>query len=306
MAPSISVLMPVYNAERYVSEALGSILNQTYHNFEFLIIDDGSTDRSLAILQDYAGADNRIHLTSRPNTGYVVALNEMLRLARGQFIARMDSDDRAEAHRFRRQLEFLETHPAHVAVGSRVLLIDPDGCPIREFREAMTHEEVDHAHMHNCSGAVICHPTAMMRRQAVIEVGGYRPEAEPAEDVDLFLRLAEIGKLEVLSDVLLQYRLHFDSVSLSRRREQLEKIQRAAIEARQRRGLPPLQLGDSAAVPAPSMTSERSDTRHRLWAWWALGAHNNATARKHALKAVAKNPFSWSNAKCLLCTLRGY
>src|SRR5271157_5690501 len=90
--PILSVLMPVYNAERYVAEAVESILTQTFRDFEFLIIDDGSTDSSGAILRRYAERDPRIWLLSRPNTGYVVALNELLGLARGELLARMDAD----------------------------------------------------------------------------------------------------------------------------------------------------------------------------------------------------------------------
>src|SRR4051812_8466576 len=90
-APRVSVVMPVYNAERYITEAVQSILDQTFTDFEFLIVDDGSTDGSRAILERHAASDERIKLVSRPNTGYLVALNEMLGRARGEYVARMDA-----------------------------------------------------------------------------------------------------------------------------------------------------------------------------------------------------------------------
>ena len=126
-APLISVCMPVYNAKRYLGEAVESILSQTFRDFEFLIIDDGSTDRSLAILQRYAAQDARIRLSSEPNAGYVVRLNEMLHQARGDLIARMDADDVALPERFARQVEFLRSHPEVDVVGGAHENIDSKG-----------------------------------------------------------------------------------------------------------------------------------------------------------------------------------
>src|SRR5512135_2066099 len=142
-APAVSVMMPVYNAQRYVAEAIESILAQTFTDFEFLIIDDGSTDGSLPILERYARRHDRIRLISRANTGYLVALNEMLGIARGEFIARMDADDIALPERFERQLCYLADHPGCVMVGSRVIIIGPDGSPLTIMGEALTHEEID-------------------------------------------------------------------------------------------------------------------------------------------------------------------
>src|SRR5688572_25828901 len=110
--------MPVYNAERFVAQTVDCILAQTHRDFEFIIIDDGSTDRSLEILQDYARRDQRIRLLSRPNTGYVIALNEALELVRGPLIARMDADDLCSPKRFELQVERMGQEPHLVALGS--------------------------------------------------------------------------------------------------------------------------------------------------------------------------------------------
>ena len=145
--PLISVCMPVYNAERYIAEAVESILAQTYRDFEFIIIDDGSTDRSLAILERYAAQDVRIWLSSRPNAGLVVRLNEMAAEARSDVIAQMHADDIAMPERFARQFDFLNAHPEVVVVGCRTLAIDSDGDPLAEFCTIQDHEEIDLAHI---------------------------------------------------------------------------------------------------------------------------------------------------------------
>ncbi len=126
---NVSVIMPVYNGERYLEAAVESILNQTFSDFEFIITDDGSTDTSLALLRRYANRDPRIRLISRPNTGYVKALIEAVPLAKGKYIARMDADDISLPERFERQVRFLEQNPDYAVVGSKVLLIDSDGAP---------------------------------------------------------------------------------------------------------------------------------------------------------------------------------
>ena len=141
--PLISVCMAVYNAERYVAEAVESILNQTFGDFEFLILDDGSTDGSLDILRRYAERDPRIRLTSRPNQGLVASLNELVDQARGEFIARMDADDVSLPERFQREVDYLRDHPECVLVGSRVRLIDPDGDPLCDWCTMQEHEAID-------------------------------------------------------------------------------------------------------------------------------------------------------------------
>jgi glycosyltransferase involved in cell wall biosynthesis len=215
-SPQISVLMPVYNAERYLDEAVQSILGQTFADFEFIIIDDGSTDGSLKILRGYEARDARIRLISRPNTGFCIALSESVSLARGEFIARMDSDDSSLPDRFEHQIAFLRSHPNVVAVGGEVSWVDQDGDVIRNFCAGHTHEELDAAQMRGVSG-VITHPAVMLRRYALLEIGGYRNELEPAEDFDLFLRLAEHGRLANLDRLVLRYRIHAASCGGRRR-----------------------------------------------------------------------------------------
>ncbi len=299
--PTVSVLMPVYNAEKFINEAVESILNQTFSEFEFIIINDGSTDQSEAILKDFQKRDQRVKVISGPNKGYSTRLNEGLGYAKGDYIARMDADDIALPERFAKQVAFLEDHPNYVAVGSRTLLIDEEGLAIMPFSEQTSHEEIDAAHMTGRGGS-ISHPSVMLRRETLQSVGGYRENMEPAEDLDLFLRLAEIGKLANLPDLLLKYRLHPKSVGHSRRLEQQKAAMIAVIEAHRRRGLTP------PSIP-PSIPDENEDSvseLHYRWTWWALGAGNVETARKHAFLALRKKPVSPQSWKVLACALRGY
>jgi glycosyltransferase involved in cell wall biosynthesis len=297
--PLISVLLPVYNAERYVTEAVESILRQTFGDFELIALDDGSTDGSLANLRRCAESDARMRLISRPNTGLVDALNELLSNARGEFVARMDADDVARPERFALQLSHLRSHPACVALGTQALFIDPDGCPIFEFMQHFSHEEVERALLRPEIG--ILHPTVMMRRAAVERVGGYRHGYRHVEDLDLFLRLAEIGTLANLRKVLLDYRVHTGSVSHSHTVEQSESGLKAVTHALQRRG-----AGPTDVLQPPVSRPETVSELHRKWAWWALGARNLGTARKHALRAFVKGPAHLENWRVLACSVRGH
>lgn len=132
--PFVSAIMPVFNAERFVAEAVESILRQSYELFELLVIDDGSTDGSRVILEHYAQLDGRIKLSSGPNRGVVAARNALHQLARGEFIAVMDADDVALPERFERQVACLADHPEIAVLGSQVMAIDDEGDPLCRFR----------------------------------------------------------------------------------------------------------------------------------------------------------------------------
>src|SRR5215212_2827767 len=141
--PTISVVMPVYNTEAYIAQAVESILKQTFADFEFIILDDGSSDRSFHIIQQYAENDERIRLFPLEHQGYVNLLRRGLAMCRGEFVARMDSDDVSMPQRFEKQVEFLRMNPDYVAVGSKVQLIDPYGSSIEVPPHKLTHEEID-------------------------------------------------------------------------------------------------------------------------------------------------------------------
>jgi glycosyltransferase involved in cell wall biosynthesis len=298
-SPAVSVLLPVYNGIRHLHAALDSILNQTLRDFEFIIIDDGSTDGSAEVLREYAQAESRIRLVSRPNKGLTVTLNEGVAMANAQLLARMDADDIAMPERLEKQVAYLREHSDCVLVGSAVLVIDPDGLPICQMCSEQTHEEIDHAHLNR--GWPMVHPVVMMRTAAIRRIGGYRDQYDTLEDLDLFLRLAEIGKLANLPHVLLKYRQHFSSVTHRRYELQMQIRQAIFDETYARRAV---------AAPPPMVTTNAGPRhryqQHRSWAWAALKAGNVGTARKHALATIRKAPWRVDSWKVLACAWRGY
>jgi len=297
-APQVSVVMPVYNAQRYLAEALQSVLSQTFTDFELIVVDDGSKDESLSIIKRVAGRDPRLKLISRPNTGIVGALTDGIEAARAEVIARMDADDVCLPQRFERQVEFLRNHPDHCLVGSRVTLIDPDGLPIGTWATQTTHEEIDQAHLDRRWPVV--HPTVMMRRAAVMAVGGYRKQYNTLEDLDLFLRLAEHGRLANVPEVLLLYRQHFGSTCFERTGTMNDIRERIFKETYERRGMT-VDVPEDAYRAAPR--SKHSEATR--WAWMALKEGHVATSRKYARLVIAARPASLESWRLLYCALRG-
>jgi glycosyltransferase involved in cell wall biosynthesis len=208
-APQISVVMPVYNGEAFLGPAVESILAQTCRDFEFLIIDDGSTDGTPAILREFEARDPRVRVLCQEHGGLVAALNAGVAAARAPLIARMDADDVSTPERFALQLAYLQAHPECVVLGTAMEVVDPDGAPIYTQPSESSHETlVRNLLMLNPEAkGGMAHPTVMMRREAVLAVGGYRTDYD-VEDIDLWLRLAERGRLANLPEICLQYRLH--------------------------------------------------------------------------------------------------
>jgi hypothetical protein len=282
---TVSVLMAVFNGEEYLSAAIESILRQTFTDFEFLVLDDGSTDSTLRILRRYAEHDRRLRVITRRNEGLVASLNELLGLARGDFVARMDADDVALPERFAMQVRFLRDHSEVVCVGGSVDIIDEKGRLLQTLHYPIQDEEVQEG---NLSGhTAICHPAAMMRREALLRVRGYDDDFRFAEDLDLWLRLGEIGKLANLEDTVLRYRFHGASVSEQESLRQLDVARAACERACQRRGV---QREFSALPwrPGPSRTSRHE---HLLTCgWWAWQNGQLRTAAIYALRALRERP----------------
>jgi glycosyltransferase involved in cell wall biosynthesis len=294
--------MPVYNGERYLRPALDSILAQTFADFELIAVDDGSRDASLPTLREYEAKDSRVRVVSRANTGIVGALNDGLDAARGELIARMDADDISLPQRLEKQVAFLRANPDHVLVGSQVMLIDPEGadlCPKRDTE--FTHDRIDSAHLNHRWPLV--HPTVLMRKSALDAVGRYRTKYQWLEDLDLFLRLAEVGKLSSVPDVLLRYRLHTGSVCHTHEADQDAIRPALYAEVYQRRGMtaPAAQqreAGDGRSLGEPGV-------RDRVWGWWALIGGNVKTARKYAFRALRSTPLDMESWRLMYCAIRG-
>lgn len=286
--PRISVVMPVYNAERYVAAAVESILSQTFTDFEFLVFDDGSTDGSLGVLEKFACADGRLQVFSQQHRGHVPWLNEGIRRAKGEFVARMDADDVSRPIRFERQLKYLQSNTDCVAVGCDLLVIDPEGDPVMTVCHDIDHDVIE-AKLLQGEHGVISHPSVMMSRSALLAVGGYREEYEPVEDFDLWFRLAEVGKLANLQEVLFNYRQHGKNVVFTQTDRQKRLVDPIVAQARRRRSLPPLTHSVWNYEPPSAIQ------RHRIWAWQAAGSGYFCTAHKHAVIALRMAPFSPSS-----------
>jgi glycosyltransferase involved in cell wall biosynthesis len=287
--PKISVVMPVYNGEKLLREAIQSILAQTFRDFELLICDDGSTDNTHAVAEEFVRADTRVRLVKSQHIGLEKILNLGLQEAQGEFIARMDADDIALPDRFTKQIEFLQNHPEVVAVGGQVVVIDETGLPLHVWNMPQEHREIDDNHICGRNVAIV-HPTVMMRRAAVSKAGGYRGRVE---DIDLWLRLAEQGKLANLPDVVLKYRRISTSYSAGGHGTAAE-FTKVATEARLRRGLPL----DKLEMPIWTRTNGGPETRpssysllsDRCHAHFVLGEKREA--RRCAMKMLLLRPFS--------------
>lgn len=203
-APRVSVAMSVYNNAPHLALAIESVLAQTMGDFEFLIVNDGSTDGSAEIIDRFAAADSRVRPIHQPNAGLIASLNRMVDEARAPLIARMDGDDICLPERFARQVAFLDSHPDFGVVGTWTHGIDEDGSPTPDIDDHPTSYEGFLAAMEK--GPLLCHPSVMMRRDVVRAVGGYHAAFKHCEDYDLWLRLAEHTKLCSLPERLIRYR----------------------------------------------------------------------------------------------------
>lgn len=299
--PIISVVMPVFNGGIHLAKAVDSIISQTFTNFEFIIINDGSTDDTLEILTNYRKSEPRIKILSRENKGLIETLNEGINLAVGKYIARMDSDDISLPFRFERQVEFLDSHEDYVAIGVRADLIDVDDQSLCSFGNWTTHDEIDSEHIKGVGGPIV-HPSSMIRRETLMLINGYSNEYPHAEDLDLFLRLAEHGKLANIPEILFQYRQHMDSIGYSKRLSQIESARKSVQAACIRRGIKYEQDNiheRDAVIPT-------KDEIFTKWGWWALNGKNIKTAKKYAVKSLYHNPLNKHAWKLLACTLRGH
>ncbi len=204
-SPAISVAMSVYNGGEFLAEAIESVLGQSFGDFEFLILDDGSSDSSPAMIERYALRDARIVPIIRENRGLIASLNQLVETARAPILARMDADDICEPQRFIRQHAFLMDNPDHGLVGSWSLDIDETGqpCVTAGVNHPVTYDEVLSVIEER---SPICHPSAMMRRDVLVAAGGYHRAFRHCEDYDLWLRLASRTRMANVPERLLRYR----------------------------------------------------------------------------------------------------
>jgi glycosyltransferase involved in cell wall biosynthesis len=202
--------MPTHNAAATLDEAVHSILNQTCRSLEFIIIDDGSSDDTVAKLERYVKLDHRVKLFRQKKKGMIAALNLGCRIAQGQFIARMDADDISLPRRTERQVQFLRGHPEIGIVGTWVSRMNENGSTIGEAHPSPNPRVLKWEHFF---GICVIHPTVMMRREILEKLDFYRADAVYAEDRDLWLRASAITEFSNVPEILLKQRVWSKSTS---------------------------------------------------------------------------------------------
>lgn len=224
----ITVLMPVYNAKQYIAEALESVLTQSFPYFELLIINDGSTDETEAIIERYK--DSRIVLLKTEHGGVAKALNYGLSIAKGKYIARFDADDICLPERLEKQFTFLEAHPDYVLTGSDATYIMEDGSHLFNFSCSGHSNEDILRNLYTFCPAI--HSVVMYRKQAVLEAGGYAVHAHNFEDYLLWVQLARSGKLHNIAEPLIKVRFNPSSVTIDEkwRGERFRSLKRSIIK----------------------------------------------------------------------------
>lgn len=216
--PYISVVLPVYNQGKYIAETIESVLAQTYTDFEFLILDDGSTDNSAAIIREYAAKDSRIKAYYEPNSGKSAATNNLVGKAFGTWCAFLDADDVMLAERLATQIEFHQANPSINASSSHCYYINQKGDKFGVQR---------YSHLKDLNGCkqvlinneiITCSFTGMMvYKTAFIEAGGLITHFEPCEDFEFFNRFIEKGfNLVIIQEVLMKYRIHSSAVTVKK------------------------------------------------------------------------------------------
>jgi glycosyltransferase involved in cell wall biosynthesis len=222
--PAVSVIMPVFNGERWIAEAIQSVLEQTFADFELIIVNDGSSDASLEIINQFAEKDSRVRIFDEQNRGQSVARNYGVKQARGEWIACIDADDLWHPHRLEKQINLIYADKEIILVGTGLLIIDEFGFRGRSYNFPVKHKNlvkrlVDFR-------PFFAHSSAIYKKEIFDELGGYRDILKTAEDHDLWLRLSERGKIGCIRSILVSIRKHNNNISSSEngRRQMLDSI----------------------------------------------------------------------------------
>jgi glycosyltransferase involved in cell wall biosynthesis len=237
--PPVSVIMAVHNGAHYVAEAIESVLRQTHQGFEFIVVDDGSTDATSQILAEFAAHDGRMEVISQANTDQPESLNRALAEASNDWVAVFDADDVCMSHRLDTQLRMLQQEPSIRVLGASAVLIDSNG-EIRGIRHHPPSSVSEYRKMVRENDVIrVVHPSVMMHRPTILALGGYDPSFGPAADAELWGRVSDNHVIVNLPDPVIYYRMHSDSMSVRRFGEQRRRYHwiRARQEAR-RKGLP--------------------------------------------------------------------
>jgi glycosyltransferase involved in cell wall biosynthesis len=291
----VSVVMSVFNGAETLPGTLQSVLNQQDCGFEFIVVNDGSSDTSGSILDEWAAKDSRLRVIHQPNTGLTRALIRGCGEARGEFIARQDCGDVSLPGRLARQCEYLRRHPEAVLVADAVAFVGPADEPLFTTTRvgAELHEGLSVLEVHQIKGPPH-HGATMFRRSAYLTAGGYRPAFVVAQDIDLWLRLRELGCCVGEAAVGYQARLEAGSISASRREDQF-RLATLAVRSAQCRSQG---LDDSALLDShthqPLRGGRKPGTLERARFFYFIGSclqkNDPAAARRYFWQAFRAHP----------------
>jgi glycosyltransferase involved in cell wall biosynthesis len=290
--PQITVLMPAYNAAGYIAEAIASVLQQSFTDFELLIVNDGSTDNTLDIINAFD--DERIVVISQENAGVAAALNTGLTHAKAPYIARFDADDICHPHRLEKQIAFLTANPDYIMVGSDVDFMMEDGSLLFHFKcIAHTHEEIIEKLYFYCP---FVHPAVMYKKESICQAGGYPTDAHNFEDYLLWTKIAKAGKFYNLPEALIKYRLNAASVTIDEkwRGKRFRQLKRTAVL----RGSISANEGDEllAIIKSQDVRKIKEGSYHALCGKKFLADnYQPEKARLHVKKAISLYPFRLDN-----------
>ena len=284
----VTVFIPVYNREKYIGEAIESVLSQSFTNFELLIVDDGSTDKTLDIIQSYH--DPRIHLQChRENSGIPATRNTGLVHAHGQYIALLDSDDLAHPERLRKQVSFLDENPDYVQIGTWCRMIDAQGNALKRVRkQPISYEDVHANLLFRCALT----NRSVMGRTKIFKEYGYQPDFPRCQDYDLHVRLSEKYKMGNLPEYLVYGRMHDQRIT--NHTQDLGDAKKKEIIARQLRQLGILYKEEDLAYHLLLSRLRKytfiPDKAYVEWAhhWLSNIQHANTQARVYPPKALTR------------------
>jgi glycosyltransferase involved in cell wall biosynthesis len=282
----ISVVMAVYNGAASLARTIDSVLAQTEPDFEFVIVDDGSTDTTPAILADYAARDPRIRVITQTNAGLTASLIRGCAESRGAVIARQDCGDRSHPERFKQQLALLEEGHVLVACATRYVtsegdelyVADADG---EEVRQSLLHDGPAKIH------GIPSHPAAMFRRDAYLAAGGYRAQFRTAQDLDLWIRLARRGTIGIVHEPLMEVTMEARGISGTARASQ---VALTAIAVALRDGGDEARLLAEAAAVKPSPAGPRAEAAGLYFIGKCLRRQRNPKWRRYVREAIRRDP----------------
>jgi len=295
--PKVTVLMPAFNAGKYIAEAIRSVLDQSFSDFELLIIDDGSSDDTLSVISRFT--DPRIRLFVQHNKGISAALNIGLQVAQGVYIARFDADDVCLPERLARQVWFLDGHPAYLITGCDAEYISENGEHLFDFSCAgHSHRELAENLYKFCP---FIHSAVMYRKDAIIKAGGYSPFAHNFEDYLLWVQLLKKGKCCNLAEPLIKVRINPNSVTIDEkwRGRRFRRMKRHII----RRGC----ITESEGNELLAIIRRQDKRNIKIGAYHALCGKKlladnylPVKARWHVTRAIHANPMRLDNYAMLL------